>query len=258
MAHGLTDKTVVGEANTASNIGAGGVGLFDAKVGVDLQFRNIDAGSNKVTVTNDAPNDTVDIDVVESNLTHDNIGGTLSISKGGTGQTTKTDAFDALAPTTTKGDLIAHNGTDNIRLPVGSNGQLLQSDSTQAAGVSWVTRGRLLTFEWILSGAISTGTNVDVARPMSRAGTIVRVTLWRKEAGGSGSLVVDLNKNGTTMYTTQANRPTIAASSGDNIVLQATMPDITAVAAGDYLTIDVDDKETGSPKNLCLVVELEV
>lgn len=44
------------------------------------------------------------------------ISGTLAISAGGTGQTTQTSAFDALAPSTTLGDTIYHNGTDNVRL----------------------------------------------------------------------------------------------------------------------------------------------
>jgi hypothetical protein len=50
-------------------------------------------------------------------------------------------------------------------------------------------------------------------------------------------LVVDVNKNGTTIYTTQSKRPSIAA--GTNTDLGDT-PDITTLAAGDYLTVDVD------------------
>ncbi|HEX9779979.1 MAG TPA: hypothetical protein VGB20_02050, partial [bacterium] len=50
-----------GEANTASNVNVGGVGVFDAKVGVDLQFRGINAGSPAITVTNDAANNEIDI-----------------------------------------------------------------------------------------------------------------------------------------------------------------------------------------------------
>lgn len=42
--------------------------------------------------------------------------GTLSIARGGTGAATATAAFDNLAPTTTLGDTIYHNGTDNVRL----------------------------------------------------------------------------------------------------------------------------------------------
>jgi hypothetical protein len=63
---------------------------------------------------------------------------TTAIAKGGTGQTTAVAAFDALAPTTTKGDLIVHNGTDNIRVAVGgTNGHVLTVDSAQASGVKW-------------------------------------------------------------------------------------------------------------------------
>jgi len=66
------------------------------------------------------------------------ITGTLPIANGGTGQTTAVAAFDALAPTTTKGDLIAHNGTDNIRVAVGAtNGHVLTVDSAEASGVKW-------------------------------------------------------------------------------------------------------------------------
>lgn len=51
--------------------------------------------------------------------------GTLGIDQGGTGQTTKTAAFDALAPTTTNGDMMYFNGTDVVRLGIGSSGQAL-------------------------------------------------------------------------------------------------------------------------------------
>jgi hypothetical protein len=66
------------------------------------------------------------------------ITGTLAIANGGTGQTSATNAFDALAPTTTKGDLIVSNGSDNVRLPVGgTNGHVLTVDSAESTGVKW-------------------------------------------------------------------------------------------------------------------------
>ncbi|WP_414575322.1 hypothetical protein [Anabaena sp. CCY 9402-a] len=98
-----------GEANTASNVGVGGVGIFKQKAGVNFELRNINAGSNRITVTLDATNNEVDIDVNQANLTLTSIGGTLSIAKGGTGATTAGAALTALGAiaSTEKG---ANNG----------------------------------------------------------------------------------------------------------------------------------------------------
>jgi len=62
-----------GQANTASNVGAGGTGLFKQKVGTDLEFKNINAGSNKIIVTDDTGNDEVDIDVDDGYIVHQNL-----------------------------------------------------------------------------------------------------------------------------------------------------------------------------------------
>lgn len=64
---------------------------------------------------------------------------TVPISKGGTGQTAQTAAFDALSPTTTKGDIIADDGTDAVRLAVGSDGKVLTADSSKATGLDYKT-----------------------------------------------------------------------------------------------------------------------
>lgn len=48
---------------------------------------------------------------------------------------------------------------------------------------------------------------------------------------------VDVNKNGTTIYTTNGNRPNIAVSTN---TATANSPDITTFASGDYITVDVD------------------
>lgn len=61
----------------------------------------------------------------------------LAIASGGTGQTSKTNAFDALSPGTTKGDIIVYNGSDNVRLPVGTDTYALVADSTQATGLKY-------------------------------------------------------------------------------------------------------------------------
>jgi hypothetical protein len=70
------------------------------------------------------------------------------------------------------------------------------------------------------------------------AATILGVTAAVNTAPTGASLILDVNKNGTTIFTTQANRPTIAASG--NATTTEPTPDVTAMAAGDYLTVDVD------------------
>lgn len=59
--------------------------------------------------------------------------GTLPIANGGTANTTATAAFDALAPTTTAGDTIYYNGSDNIRLGIGTAGQVLKTNAGATA-----------------------------------------------------------------------------------------------------------------------------
>lgn len=78
---------------------------------------------------------------LESSLTLSSLNGTLSIAKGGTGQTTSVTAFNALSPVTTKGDIVVRDSTNNIRLEVGANDEVLTADSTQASGVKWAAGG---------------------------------------------------------------------------------------------------------------------
>jgi hypothetical protein len=109
-----------GEANTASNVGTAGVGIFKQKTGLDLEFKKVNAGSAKVTITDDVGNDEVDVDVVtgtdansvcvgnDARLsdartplahTHDASdinAGTLPIARGGTGAAAQQAAIDAL------------------------------------------------------------------------------------------------------------------------------------------------------------------
>ena len=65
-----------------TNDGAG-AGVYKSKSGNAVTLRSIAAGSSKVSVTESVS--TIDVDVTEANLTHDNIGGILGLAKGGTG-----------------------------------------------------------------------------------------------------------------------------------------------------------------------------
>ena len=79
--------------------------------------------------------------------------GVLSISGGAL--TTST----GLSLLTTKGDILTHNGTLSLRLPVGADDQVLVADSGEASGVKWGDRNpkwRKFTFSYTDFSAAST------------------------------------------------------------------------------------------------------
>ncbi len=85
-------------------------------------------------------------------------------------------------------------------------------------------------------GVLATGTGVTrFIFPM--AATITSVTLACNTAPTGASIKVDVNKNGTTIFTTQANRPAVAISGFSS---SAAVPDVTSLSIGDYLTCDID------------------
>jgi hypothetical protein len=97
--------------------------------------------------------------------TASNVTGTVAIANGGTGQTTAVNAFDALSPATTKGDLIVSNGTDNVRLAVGTNAYVLTADSTTAAGIKWAAAaggGSNITAQGMWENALTISTNYTI------------------------------------------------------------------------------------------------
>ncbi len=110
-----------GEANTASNVGTAGVGVFKQKTGVDLEFKKINAGSGKITITDDTGNNEVDVDVSEASLTLANLGGSIDLGGAKASGTLAAARFPALTGdvTTTAGALaatIANNAVTNAKL----------------------------------------------------------------------------------------------------------------------------------------------
>lgn len=97
--------------------------------------------------------------------TASNVTGTVAIANGGTGQTSQTAAFDALSPATTKGDLIVSNGTDNVRLAVGTDAYVLTADAASAAGVKWAVAGSSsnnITAKGMWENALTISTNYTI------------------------------------------------------------------------------------------------
>jgi len=70
------------------------------------------------------------------------------------------------------------------------------------------------------------------------AGTIEEVYVMAKTAPGADkTLTIDVNKGGTTIFTTQANRPSLI---GTNKTATSGAPQVTTFVKNDKFTIDVD------------------
>ncbi|MWK39564.1 hypothetical protein GEV43_39915 [Actinomadura sp. J1-007] len=128
------------------------------------------------------------------------------------------------------------------------DGDLLLADDSPAASRDYVDARAggapsILVFGY--GGIVSPRAGVeriynDVGRPLT-IGT-VRASAGTGPAGQA--LIVDVHKNGTTVYTNQAARPTIAA--GQQTGTGGT-PDAPVWSPGEYLTVDVDQVGTTTP-----------
>lgn len=129
--------------------------------------------------------------------------------------------------------------------------------------LAWVTAtgliraanlGRSLTFS--IAGAVNTG--VGGARIYNDTGATLVIRSVRASVGTAptgASLIVDVNISGVTIFTTQANRPTIAAAG--NTSGKVTNANVATIPDGSYFTIDVDQVGSGTHGS-DLVVQVDV
>lgn len=87
------------------------------------------------------------------------------------------------------------------------------------------------------------------------AGVIRDIRGYIDTAPVGANLILEVKKNGTTIFTTSAHRPT--ATDGFNSV-SAFVPDVTAVAVGDRITYDVVQVGSGTAgSDLYLAITLQ-
>lgn len=145
-------------------------------------------------------------------------------------------------------------GTANntfAELLVGTAGQTQIVDLATATGLKYASIAEPYIFA--VTGALTVATGKSrIYMEAAYAVETIRAAVNTSPAGAS--VLVDVNKNGTTLFTTQANRPTIAAAGNLSTVLA---PDVTTFAAGDYLTVDVDQiGSTTAGSDLTVTVRL--
>ncbi|WP_374027568.1 tail fiber domain-containing protein [Bdellovibrio bacteriovorus] len=163
------------------------------------------------------------------NLASD-ITGTLPIANGGTGTTTALGAFNALSPLTTKGDVLVRDATNNIRLPVGTNGQVLTADSAVAAGVKWATpnAGTVTNVSGTAPVQVATGTSTPVisvdaattgARGVVQVGSGIAVSSGTISADPANfPSAVPVSKGGTGATSLTADRLLVSNGTGSAVI----------------------------------------
>ncbi len=98
---------------------------------------------------------------------------------------------------------------------------------------------KLKELGWFLldSAYIDTGLGYFLVGSNLAVAAISKVKIYGATAPTGASLIVDVNKNGVTIFTTQSNRPEIAI---DEHSADSEIPDITSITEGDYLSWDID------------------
>jgi hypothetical protein len=107
-----------------------------------------------------------------------------------------------------------------------------------------------------VEGALIAATDVNGVYICPRAATILAAYVYCRIPGSASSTIVDVNLNGVTIFTTQANRPELAWNDADQVV-KSGVPDIVDLVENDVISIDIDQVATGS-KDLSVVVALSM
>lgn len=140
------------------------------------------------------------------------------------------------------GDLWVWTGSEwedvgQIQGPEGPPGPKGDTGDTGPAGANG-TNGTNGTTEisFSIPGTLTVGSG-EMRWYFTQTVTVTNVVATVGTAPTGASLIFDVNKNGTTIFTTQANRPTITAT---NFTDLSSTPDVTSFSSGDYITVDVD------------------
>lgn len=109
------------------------------------------------------------------------------------------------------------------------------------------------SFNGFIYGELATGAGELVfIVPYAMSISKVRVAAGTAPTGTGSSIIVDVHKNGTTIFTTQSNRPAIAAGSTAGT---SGTPNVISVAEGDILTVDIDQVGNTTPgSNLSIAI----
>ena len=179
--------------------------------------------------------------------------GTLGLGYGGTSATTAITAFNTLAPTTSSGDLIYRTSTGNVRLEIGSSGQLLTASNGVPVWVTSTTSGAGTVTYVDVSGGL-TGLTYN-GGPITSTGIITASgTLGLGYGGTSATTAIaafdalaPTTASGDLIYRTSTGNVSLGiGSSGQLLTASGGLPVwISPATAGTVTSVDVSGGGTG-------------
>lgn len=116
----------------------------------------------------------------------------------------------------------------------------LVTEAAAVAGYAPIAEplGRQVSERFSAGGVLTVG--AGTSRVYNDRGRTLTFLGFRASVGTAptgSAVIVDINKGGTTIFGTQANRPTIAATT---FTATGGAASVTTWAAGEYLTVDID------------------
>ena len=204
-----------GEANTASNSGVGGVGVFARKTGVDLEFKNINSDAT-ITVTDDPGNDEIDLSVPDGGITLAKMADIATARILGR-ITAATGVVEALTATQVRSLLNVEDGADvTDAANVDDAGAVMDSDISAAEGFMRKTgAGTYVAIKSNLAATVDPTANED-----SGDGYAVG-SIWINTTGDKSFVCVDATVAAAVWKETSAG-----AGGGIGSVVEDTTPQL--------------------------------
>lgn len=139
-------------------------------------------------------------------------------------------AWSTANPTLAEGEIGLEIGASPIKFKVGDG-----ATAWNSLGYFYPDATRKQALYFYIDGTLTTSLKAIFIAPFALTITNIKAAVVTAPTGAD--LILDIHKNGTTIFTTQGNRPTIPAGETAD---SSSVPDVISLAAGDIVRLEID------------------